>query len=76
MLFQSGLFQKNQSTDSTGGSIVSCWENGPEWGLKTVSFNSLLPIIYANTEDPDQMPHSAASDLDLHCLPKSQSMKL
>ena len=22
----------------------------------------------ANSEDPDQMPHSAASDLGLHCL--------
>ena len=31
----------NQSTGSTGGSIVSeCMqENGPELGLKTVSFN-------------------------------------
>ena len=25
--------------------------------------------IFANREDPDQMPHSAASDLGLHCLP-------
>ena len=25
--------------------------------------------LFANSEDPDQMPHSAASDLDLHCLP-------
>ena len=24
---------------------------------------------YANSGDPDQMPHSAASDLGLHCLP-------
>ena len=35
----------NQSTDSTGGSISVGWENGPEWGLKTVSFNRLLSII-------------------------------
>ena len=25
--------------------------------------------LFANNEDPDQMPHSAASDPDLHCLP-------
>ena len=25
--------------------------------------------IFANSEDPDQMPHSVASDLGLHCLP-------
>ena len=25
--------------------------------------------LFANSEDPDQMPHSAASDLGLHCLP-------
>ena len=24
--------------------------------------------LFANSEDPDQMLHSAASDLDLHCL--------
>ena len=25
--------------------------------------------LFANSEDPDQMPLSAASDLGLHCLP-------
>ena len=25
--------------------------------------------VFANSEDPDQMPRSAASDLGLHCLP-------
>ena len=25
--------------------------------------------VFANSGDPDQMPHSAASDLGLHCLP-------
>ena len=24
--------------------------------------------LFANSEDPDQTPHSAASDLGLHCL--------
>ena len=26
-------------------------------------------IVNANSADPDQRLHSAASDLDLHCLP-------
>ena len=26
-------------------------------------------VFNANSVDPDQMPHSAASDLGLHCLP-------
>ena len=25
--------------------------------------------LFANSQDPDQMPRSAASDLGLHCLP-------
>ena len=25
--------------------------------------------LFANSGDPDQMPHFAASDLGLHCLP-------
>ena len=25
--------------------------------------------LFANCDDPDQMPHSAVSDLGLHCLP-------
>ena len=28
-----------------------------------------IPVFNANSLDPDQMPHSAASDLGLHCLP-------
>ena len=27
--------------------------------------------VCANREDPDQMPHSVASDLGLHCLPNT-----
>ena len=30
-----------------------------------------MPVINANSVDPDQTPHSAASDLGLHCLPMS-----
>ena len=27
--------------------------------------------VFANSEDSDQTPRSAASDLDLHCLPNT-----
>ena len=30
-----------------------------------------IPLLNANREDPDQTPHSAASDLGLHCLSMS-----
>ena len=30
-----------------------------------------MPVINANSVDPDQTPRSAASDLGLHCLPMS-----
>ena len=36
-----------------------------------VSFEQLNPELNTNSADPDQMPHSAASDLGLHCLPVS-----
>ena len=49
------------------------WENGPEQGRKPVSFIPKLPVIYANSADPDQMPHSVASDLGLHRLSMPQS---
>ena len=29
--------------------------------------------IFANSGDPDQTPHYAASDLGLHCLPMSHN---
>ena len=32
-----------------------------------------IHVFNANSVDRDQMPHSAASDLSLHCLPKSFS---
>ena len=30
-----------------------------------------MPVLNANSVDPDQTPRSAASDLGLHCLPMS-----
>ena len=36
--------------------------------LLLLSFTE-IPLVNTNHVDPDQMPHSAASDLDLHCLP-------
>ena len=32
---------------------------------------SFFSNLYANSEDPDQTPHYAVSDLGLHCLPLS-----
>ena len=32
-----------------------------------------IDIPVKNSEDPDQTPRSAASDLGLHCLPVSQN---
>ena len=28
-----------------------------------------MAILFANSGDPDQTPHSAVSDLGLHCVP-------
>ena len=28
-----------------------------------------IPVVNVNSVDSDQMPHSAASDLGVHCLP-------
>ena len=37
------------------------------------SFFWLKEFLYANSVDPDQMPHYPAYDLGLHCLPMSIS---
>ena len=34
----------------------------------TILLNFSEKFLYANSVDQDQMPHSAASDLGLHCL--------
>ena len=47
------------------------WANGPGRGRKIVSFN-LNSLKLKQTVQTDQMPHSAASDLGLHCLQTSQ----
>ena len=36
-----------------------------------LSFIIKITVLNANSVDPDQMPRSAASDLDLHYLPMS-----
>ena len=45
-------------------------------GVSCVLFSFLFYFFYifllANSEDPDQTPRSAASDLGLYCLPRSQ----
>ena len=42
------------------------WENSSERRLNTASFNPYLPVIQANSADPNQTSLSAASDLDLY----------
>ena len=53
-------------------------ESFPTLGLSGVRFHfysiSEIDIPVANSEDPDQMPRSAASDLGLHCLSMSQNI--
>ena len=36
-----------------------------------ISRARLIDIFLENNADPDQMPHYAASDLSLHCLPRT-----
>ena len=36
----------------------------------TYSYRKMAKL-FANSGDPDQMPHSVASDLGLHCLPST-----
>ena len=36
-----------------------------------LSFITEIPVLNANSVDPDRTPRSVASDLGLHCLPKS-----
>ena len=42
------------------------------WCTFSFLFDFKYIFLLANSEDPDQTPHSAASDLGLHCLPMSQ----
>ena len=37
---------------------------------------NLIEHLLANSGDPDQTPHTAASDLGLHCLPMSHKRTL
>ena len=58
----SGLFYLN-SLDRSISYIKGAWS--------LLSCFVEISEINANSEDPDQTPYSAASDLDLHCLPVS-----
>ena len=48
----------------------------PLLGVSGELFHSYFILLHkfklANSVDPDQTPRSAASDLGLHCLPRSQ----
>ena len=41
--------------------------------IETTLVASIIKAFYviANSADPDQMPHTVASDMGLHCLPQS-----
>ena len=43
---------------------------GYNLNLRYTSFNKLFVFILANSTDSDEMLHSAAFHLGLHCLPK------
>ena len=57
----SGLFYLNslyQSISSLRG----------VWSVLIITMFIEMPVVNANSVDPDQTPRSAASDLGLHCL--------
>ena len=54
--------------DSSTSLNRSISNKGSGWFLSLLCFTE-IPVFNANSVDPDQMPHSAASDLDLHCMP-------
>ena len=58
-----GIFYLN-FLDRSISYIRSVW-------LVLLSYFVEIPELNANSVDPDQMPHSVASDLGLHCLPMS-----
>ena len=61
----SGLFCLNSSDRSISylrGVVVS---------FLSLSFFVEISELHVNSVEPDQTPHSAASDLGLHCLPMS-----
>ena len=41
------------------------------WLVFIVTMSVGIPVVNANSVDPDQMPPNAASDLGLHSLPMS-----
>ena len=42
------------------------------WSVLLLPWFTEIPVLNANSVDPDQTPRSAASDLGLHCLPMSR----
>ena len=64
LYMQSGLFYPSSLDLSISKSRVS------GYFLSLICFIE-IPVANANSVEPDQMPHSVASDLDLHCLPIS-----
>ena len=48
-----------------------CYHHSSDWSISNITMFLEIPAFYANSVDPDQPPHFAASDLGLHGLPVS-----
>ena len=61
------IYPKYWDTLTIYDTCPNCW-NSPFWYLFLCL--KYCCVCKANSVDPDQMPHSVASDLGLHCLQK------
>ena len=64
----SGLFYLNSLDQSISKGV--CVRG--MWSVSIITIE--MPVVIANSVDPDQTPRCAASDLGLHCLPMSQGI--
>ena len=60
----SGIFYLN-SLDQPISSLRAVWS------ILIITCFIEMPVVNANSVDPDQTPRSVASDLGLHCLPNA-----
>ena len=75
--FRKPYFLSSQTLINSAGHVTGLsWMEFPvliNWKKVThfIVFKYLLNILWANSGDPDQTPHSVAPDLDPHCFPMS-----
>ena len=60
------------TTAATHGTVPFPLEGVSGWFVLLLCFK-VIPLVIVNSIGPDQTPRSAASDLDLYCLPMSIS---